>query len=163
MILKDKGVPEYCTPRFQSALIVRDYVVHLNAGAERIFYYDLRNDGNNIYYSEHNFGLVLNNGLPKPAICAFANMIKELDNCKWTGKVDMKNPNVFVYGYINRKGQKGYVCWATEMKRNTDPTDYTQTIKLDCENATVKDIYGNESSYKGGDLVLTEYPVYVIE
>ncbi|MBQ0105551.1 MAG: hypothetical protein KBT47_05905, partial [Armatimonadetes bacterium] len=59
----------------QSAYLVRMYIMHLTSGVDRIFYYDFRSDGWQKNNPEHNFGLVLNDGNPKPAVCAYANMI----------------------------------------------------------------------------------------
>ncbi len=143
----------------QPALIVRMYVMHLTSGVDRIFYYDLRNDGWEKNNPECNFGLVLNDGNPKPAICGYANMVHILDGGKMTGRLDMGADNIHVYGFTDRAGVKGIVAWTPEGE---------ETVNVDIEknSPVLIDLYGNETKLtpKGGKITLklTEYPVYVM-
>ncbi|MBQ7256932.1 MAG: hypothetical protein IJS60_04495 [Abditibacteriota bacterium] len=143
----------------QPALIVRMYVMHLTSGVDRIFYYDFRNDGYEKNNPECNFGLVLNDGNPKPAICGYANLVNILDGGKMTGRVDMGDENIHVYGFTDRDGREGVVAW-------TPTGEETVSVKTKSSNPVLIDIYGNETKLTPKDLSvtlkLTEYPVYVL-
>ncbi len=140
-----------CDPDTQADWIVRMCVLHLNEGVDRIFYYDLHNDGTSPYNQEHNFGLVYENLDPKPAGVAYANLINVCDNCKWTGRRTEFAPN-YVFGFVTRFGKKGLVCW------NKDSED---TIELAADRPVkIIGIMGDETRMvpAGGKITLRVSP-----
>ncbi|MBQ9358568.1 MAG: hypothetical protein IJT95_03410, partial [Abditibacteriota bacterium] len=146
-----------CDVNTQADWIVRMCVLHLNEGVDRIFYYDLHNDGTSPYNQEHNFGLVYENLDPKPAGVAYANLINICDNCKWTGRRTEYAPN-YVFGFVTRFGRKGLVCW------NKDSED---TIELAAERPVrIIDVMGEETGRvpAGGRITLrvSTSPVFVL-
>ncbi len=63
----------------QARCLVRMYAIALGTpGVERVFWYDLRDDGTSLGYNEHNFGIVHNQEFllaPKPAYAALAQLV----------------------------------------------------------------------------------------
>ncbi|MBQ0105512.1 MAG: hypothetical protein KBT47_05710, partial [Armatimonadetes bacterium] len=90
------AVSEY----IQSAQDVRTHFLYLSGGAERMFLYDLKNDGFNKNNCEHNFGLCDFFGNPKPAICAQAVLINQIEGAKLPGREDIGDEDNYVFGYI---------------------------------------------------------------
>lgn len=62
----------------QANLLHRVYLTYLQAGIEKIFWYDLHNDGALKGEREHNFGLMNNNWTPKKAYYTYQQMTKML-------------------------------------------------------------------------------------
>ena len=146
-----------CDLNTQADWLVRMCVLHLNEGVDRIFYYDLHNDGTSPFNQEHNFGLVFENLDPKPSGVAYANLINICDNCRWTGRRTEYAP-CYAYGFVTRFGKKGLVCWNK---------DSYGSIELAADRPVkIIDIMGGETTKLpvGGKLTLqvTTSPVYVI-
>lgn len=62
----------------QASLLCRNALTYLSLGIQKLFWYDLHNDGILIGEREHNFGLLYNDWCPKPAWFAYNRLIKEL-------------------------------------------------------------------------------------
>lgn len=71
------------TERQQAQYVARTYVSALASGAVRsIAWYDFREDGDDAFYNEHNFGLIRNNLTPKMgyrALAAVGNLLGTAD------------------------------------------------------------------------------------
>lgn len=164
---------------YQSALLVRMYVMHLSCGVERVFYYDFQNDktgpgeehnGWNRNYCEENFGIVFTDGSPKPSICAYANMVNQIEGSKLKGRNENFDNDIYVYNYVNRNGKKSCVCWTENgaWKDVSENSGQHKTINLPTKskNVNIIDLYGNIKTISSENdkitLYLTEYPVYVV-
>jgi hypothetical protein len=66
------------TPRQQAGLIVRSYIGALAAGVKNITWYNFRDDGNDLFFNEQNFGILTEDLRPKPAYRAYATMARML-------------------------------------------------------------------------------------
>ncbi len=69
----------------QARCLVRMMVIALTSGAHKVFWYDFKDDGHNLTYNEHNFGLVHHHdylSAPKPAYVAYAHLIAALNGRK---------------------------------------------------------------------------------
>ena len=162
------------TPDMQAAHLVRMYIMHLACGAERIIWYDFKDDGTDPGMAEQNFGLVKYDGSPKPSVCAFANLINVIEGGKILGREYFENP-AYVYKFIDRKGKNGIVCWAEpnpvihdykgKIISKTDFVKETE-IKTDKKSVKIMDMFGNLSDLRAKNgkikLFLTEYPVYIL-
>lgn len=65
----------------QARCLVRMMLIALAQGARMICWYDFKDDGLNLHYNEHNFGLVHHDEFawaPKPAYVAYAHLIRML-------------------------------------------------------------------------------------
>ncbi|MBQ7256066.1 MAG: hypothetical protein IJS60_00030 [Abditibacteriota bacterium] len=165
------------TEIMQAAQTVRIYVMHLNAGAERIFLYDLKNDGFNKNNAEHEFGITDFYGNPKPVICAYSVMVNLLEGCKWIGRESNENTGAYIYGYKNREGERCAVCWVPSTYfydggheggpiwtyQLTEGPAYLKTQK---EFVKEIDMFGNETYLKAEKgrvrVELSKYPKYII-
>lgn len=163
------------TPDIQAAALVRMYIQHLACGAERIIWYDFKDDGTDPGMAEQNFGLVKYDGSPKPSVCAYANLINIIEGGKDIYRdEDYKNP-AYVYRFADRYGKKSLVCWTEPMPVYPDyrgkiisKTDYSKEIDIKTNKTSVKsmDMFGNVSYIKANNgritVKLTEYPVYIL-
>ncbi|MBQ0105899.1 MAG: hypothetical protein KBT47_07700, partial [Armatimonadetes bacterium] len=163
------------TPDMQAAHLVRMYIMHLACGAERIIWYDFKDDGTDPGMAEENFGLVKYDGSPKPSLCAMANLISRIEGAK-NIKRDMNyREPCYVYKYTDRNGRQGCVCWAEPNPVIHDykgkiisKTDFSEDIEVETGKDTVKiaDMFGNVSSVRAKKgkikVSLSEYPVYVM-
>lgn len=94
------------TEAVQANLLQRVYLTYLAAGIQKIFWYDLHNDGTMKGEREHNFGLVHYDWTPKPAWHAYKAMTAALGN----------NP-----AFIKRiPGNDNNRVWALAFKRQED-------------------------------------------
>jgi len=161
-IMPKENQPMFYAPatiQEQAAYYVRMFFLHFTQGQKRIFPYDLKDDGTNPEYTEHNFGITYFNSNPKPAICAYANAINILDGAKWTGRIDMKDQLVNVFNFTNRNGVNSIGCWMQEGEKTiTYPTKSKSVILIDLYGNTTKITPKNNKI----TLKLTEFPIYII-
>ncbi len=69
------------TERDQALLLARCYLSAIASGVvQNISWYDFRNDGNDPFYFEYNFGVIRNDFSQKPALRACSNICKNLPN-----------------------------------------------------------------------------------
>ena len=155
---------------------------------EKVFWFKLEDSYINPNDCEANFGIIRTDGQPKPCACAFANYINLFEGAKFTGRVkdcyEIKNivipPKVDLtkelgyeeyhakdesenntprfYGFTDRKGVKGMICWIPLGACNVD-------INVPRETVRVVDLYGNTKTVKAtngkANLDLSVYPIYV--
>lgn len=122
--------------------LVRSMVLSLANGVEKIYWYDLINDGNDKSYNEHNFGLVRNKAdslgayTPKPSYTAYAVLTRQLADAVY--REDLSGEDAF-YHYLFKKGNEDIrVVWAVQ------PTPVAIRTQ---EPVTIVDFMGNEKTY----------------
>ncbi|MFD0714361.1 DNRLRE domain-containing protein [Paenibacillus sp. GCM10027626] len=102
----------------QADYLVRAYVIALANNVDRMFWYDLMNDGINPNDNENNFGLIRNKldalgaYTPKPAYVSYGVMTRQLTGAEYVSK-DNFGANIQSYVF-ERNGQKSRVMWALE-------------------------------------------------
>lgn len=111
--------PEGVDNNTQAAYLIRSYVVSIASGVEKVFWYDLMNDGTDKLYNEHNFGIVHFVGdemgayTPKQAYVALATMTRKLTGATLTGKQTSNG----LYRYTFNKDNKAtHVLWSIDKK-----------------------------------------------
>lgn len=75
------------------------------------FWYDLKNDGTDLSYNEHNFGLMYNDFTPKPSYTAaslFNSLISGMSFVNCT-----QSSNKYIAEYANGNGEHTYIAWKT--------------------------------------------------
>lgn len=120
------GWPTYQSQQFgisedvQADYIVRMHVVSIASGIEKIFWYDFMNDGLEVTYNEHNFGIIRNSDdplgsyAPKPAYASYSVMTRQLTGADYINKEDIGDG---IYSYVFRSGDTNTrVIWSTETK-----------------------------------------------
>ncbi|WP_169088077.1 Ig-like domain-containing protein [Paenibacillus sp. PL91] len=147
--LDPRGVDE----KTQAAYLIRTYVLGMAAGVEKIFWYDLMDDGTDKKYNEHNFGIIHNGGdplgayTPKPGYVALATVARQLTGASLTGQ-EIANG---IYRYKFKKDDKTiHVLWS-----GTD-TETNLTLKTK-GSLVVTDMMGRSSTYtpKDGEIYIT--------
>nr|WP_246362648.1 DNRLRE domain-containing protein [Paenibacillus alba] len=140
--------------------LVRGYVLSLANGVEKIYWYDLMNDGVNKSNNEDNFGLIRNKAdelgayTPKPAFTAYAVMIRQLSGASFN--TDLSAAGSY-YHYLFKKGSEDVrAAWAVQPR----PVAIgTQTP------IRIVDYMGNETVYtpvRGKvHLTLNSEPIYI--
>ena len=149
-----------CTEIEQAQNLVRMMVYQLYNGMEKIFWYDFQNDGWDPHNQEHNFGIILNNFLPKPAVVAYANLISRLRNTKWLGRYRIGGFCEAI-AFSQKDGSKPtLIIWK---KRGTKIRKIR--ILSGVKELTLTDIYGRSKRVKVKDKILTlkagPSPLYV--
>lgn len=159
--ITEKTGPVY-TPAslsFAAAYLVRAIVINLSCPIEKLFWFKFEDQFPSKDDCEGNFGICYIDGTPKPIACAFANLINILESCEYTGRWDMGNKDVWIYGFNHRNGKKGIVCWTPEGETQV-------TVDTQAKNVKIIDLYGNEKTVtpKDGKLLLSlsENPFYVL-
>ncbi len=144
----------------QTDYLVRAYVQALGAGAEKVFWYDLMNDGMQADYGENNFGLIRHQNdpkgqfSPKPAYAAYGAMTRELIGASFVER-EIYDADIYSYRF-DKDGRKLRVVWA-----NTPVQAAIQT------NAPIQitDIMGNTETFTPLNgkvyMTLTSEPVYI--
>ncbi|MEK0312261.1 CBM96 family carbohydrate-binding protein [Cohnella sp. 56] len=122
--------------------LVRAFVLSLANGIEKVYWYDLMNDGTNATYNEDNFGLVRNKNdklgvyTPKPSYTAFAVMIRQLSEAVFDKNLSAAGS---YYHYLfKQKGEDVRVVWATQPK---------SVVIRSQSPVRVVDFMGNETVY----------------
>ncbi|MBQ7256067.1 MAG: hypothetical protein IJS60_00035 [Abditibacteriota bacterium] len=143
----------------QAAQTVRCHFLYLSGGAEKIFLYDLKNDGFNKNNCEHEFGLTDYYGNPKPAMVAVSVLINQIEGALLTGREDGGDEDTYVFGYVKRDGKKCKACWSLKEKDIVLETGKDEILLMD--------LYGKESKIKSQNGKITVkgslYPVYLID
>jgi hypothetical protein len=140
---------------------VRMMTVQLAGGVQKIFWYDMRNDGWENFNPEHNFGLIRLNNLPKPAAVAYSNYVHHFRNGKWAGRMNLtSSKEAYVYTFVPTNGKPVKVAWVKTGSKNI-----SLPVKSQQKACTVTDIFGASRSVavKNGQLplTLTTSPLYI--
>lgn len=143
----------------QAKYIVRMFLTNYFYEIPLSIWYDWRNDGNNFLDKEHNFGILINNGKPKPAFFTFKNMSDQLNGLKLESKV--KKDDIYAMTFSGSNGNKTIVVWSAQKGRS-------YSVALDCASNSlpiVNDLYGSKLPYKCKnekvDLSLDDGPLYI--
>ncbi|MDO4858517.1 MAG: hypothetical protein Q4A17_11300 [Thermoguttaceae bacterium] len=147
----DSGTREEYSARMfvQSALEYRSI-----PEIERYFWYDLQNDGTDLNYNEHNFGILHNHTTgwqPKPVLAAMGTLARLLGDAEVTACRELWTENLRVWK-IARPDRTIYCAWTTEGE---------ETIRLPNEPTRVLGLYGNELPPE--TRTVTPQPVYFVE
>lgn len=97
--ITEMGWPTYiggATERAQAELLARTYLSAIASGAcQNISWYDFKNDGEDPFYNESNFGVLYSDMRPKPAYRALATVCNTFSNGPFRGRDDF-GPSVHV-------------------------------------------------------------------
>lgn len=119
---------------------------------EKVFWYDLKDDGLSRDYNEHNFGLIHHqsfNCAPKPAMVAVATFVRLTTGAAPQGLT--RRGNVWSVAYRHPDGAEVVLAWTTE---GTARTEWAGTVKQ------AFDLVGRALP-PSSSVALSEYPVYL--
>ncbi len=141
--------------RDQAIMLARSYLSALASGvAPNISWYNFRNDGDDPFYNEHNFGVLFRDMTPKPAYRAYATMTRALGHDP-AAEFD----DAFVDGVLALEMGGATVIWA--------PTgDYALDVGFEGEPPAVANLMGEAAAYQVTDQRMTlelqaGYPLFV--
>ncbi len=159
---KGTGCPFYSsnTEAEQADLLVRMMVVQLAAGMEKIFWYDFMNDGWEGNNPEHNFGLIRNDRLPKPAVAAYANLISRLRGVRGLDRYVIGG-GAEAYVFVGQKAEHPTLLgWVRRSEVKEEIPVFSEITQV-----TVTDIYGHGRKVAVDNhrlvLGLSSSPIYV--
>ncbi|ULL14880.1 hypothetical protein DVH26_10755 [Paenibacillus sp. H1-7] len=144
----------------QANYLVRYHVLALSIGVEKLFWYNMVNDGLRNDYNEDNFGILRNAAdplgafTPKPAYAAYAAMTRELTGWQFSAEEPLQS-GLKSYMFANG-GQNKRVVWslapASAVIRTNQPVEIT-------------DMMGNTRTFAptNGNIyvTLTGEPIYI--
>lgn len=96
----------------QSDYVVRAYHIMISQGISEVWYYNFHDDGPDINYTEHNYGLIDYFGTAKPAYYGYYNMYQQLRNTEFLGQLSgVSNPYYGCEYYDEQKNKHISVIW----------------------------------------------------
>ncbi|HWI56453.1 MAG TPA: glycosyl hydrolase, partial [Bacillota bacterium] len=121
---------------------------------EKVFWYDLKDDGLTRDYNEHNFGLIRHerfNCAPKPGMVALSAFIRLTGGAEFK---DLRRDNgLYLANYRRPDGSEVVLLWAEQGRR---------TVRIAGELGAVHDLMGNAvAAATAGVVEAGENPVYV--
>ncbi|MDR1283761.1 MAG: hypothetical protein LBK99_23530 [Opitutaceae bacterium] len=123
------------TEEEQAALIPRMYLSYLGtpeSGVEKIFTYDLHDDGQKRGEREHNFGLVRQDWSPKPAFHAYAGMTKALGTAPEFVR-RLSEGKTSAWALVFRRAEDGRLvlaAWSTDADERFEVTGADTTVMV---------------------------------
>jgi len=141
----------------QAANLVRAYLQSLALGFENIMWYDFRDDGRDILYSEHNFGILHHDLSLKPAYLALQTLTRTLDGLSFQESIFGNEGQV--RGLLFSDEKKNLLAlWSVKGVKDI-------ALKVGSTQVSVTDKYGNKGTVVCPEgtlnIRLTESPVYV--
>lgn len=165
--LTEIGVPSHTGStgvdvKTQADYLVRTFVGALAAGAEKVYWYDLMNDGINPASSEQNFGLVYHQNdergkhTPKPSYAAMGVLTRQLTG--FTFAADESEGDALRQYKFAGSGNEIRVLWSVGSTRSA--------FIPSAAPVAVVDLMGNERVIQPDNgkvyLTLTDEPIYVM-
>jgi len=107
----DKG--DGVTPEVQAKFMARSILIlATDPQVKGVWIYELRDGGINPGDPEHHFGLINNDGTPKPAFWVMKDLKKVLDESKSTERMPVKAADSLVMMRMpNKEGGTRWLCW----------------------------------------------------
>ncbi|MBD3942085.1 Ig-like domain-containing protein [Microbacterium sp. NEAU-LLC] len=145
----------------QAKYLARGSVLLQAAGVDKMFVYDLLEDGTDAANREHRFGLLRNGGdgltslAPKQGYVAYAVLTRMLDGLAYVGPGDVET-GAYAYEYADAAATATWVLWSSTPK----------TVHVaSTSDVIVTDLFGASTTYTPEDgaveLTLGAQPVYV--
>lgn len=126
--------------REQATLLARSYVSALGSGVvENISWYDFKDDGDDPFYNEHNFGVLRRDLTPKPAYRALATVCRQLNGCLPEGEPRMDD-DLVVFRFRRKDGRRIVAAW-------TRRQDMLVRAKRGEKNVAVVNLMGEPRSF----------------
>lgn len=127
------------TEREQAVFGIKEYVISQAKDlCDRIYWYDIQNDGTDVKDIESNFGLIEattaeDPNVAKPSYVAFAALNKLLGNAEY--KECIENDNIRAYRFTDAYGEDILVLWSEQAD--------VVTLDLGTDSIEIMDIYSN--------------------
>lgn len=145
--------------------MIKVHVLALQAGIEKIFWYNYRDNGNRREYAEDHFGLRDYQGFPKPVYAAYYNLRTRLEN-KSRGATRQVQGNVRVSEF-NGATEDVLVAWiyTQNSSTNTCRTVAWSELREGLSKGGIKavvNLVGTPVAAAADGLCVTDQPVFVV-
>lgn len=148
-------VTEGVSSEDQASYLLQSYLIALSMpNIEKIFWYDLRDDGTNQYNREENFGLLKKDFSPKISFSAYEAMTKFLGNSLYV-KTEHNNDGVWMM-YFKRGKQKIKIVWKN---------GFAEKMLMEIDDQTkIYDYLGNQYLFSDElqQIEISKKPYYII-
>ena len=158
------------TSEYQSAIygVQAHVLTKINNVVDKLFWYDLQNDGTDAGYTEDNFGLIraasdeVVPGAAKKNYIAYSALTSKLLGMEYKESYNELDQAVKIYRFrpeaSSARTHNTLVLWTTGADKNV-------ALDLGCETVDVSDMYGNKTAMRTVDgklnLTLSEAPMYI--
>ena len=135
----------------QAAMIVRTYILGIASGVvQKTFWYNFRNDGHDVNYNEHNFGIIRQDHSQKPACVAFRTMTQALEGKELIRPL---SEGKGVYAYLfEGKGGRVIAAWASSG---------TAKLVLSGAGESVTNLIGERKALRQAAIEVSGNPVFI--
>jgi hypothetical protein len=139
----------------QAAMIARTYMQAMASGVvQKVFWYNFRNDGIDMSYNEHNFGIIRRDQSVKPAVIAFRTMTQHLEGKRFVKALNAGD-GTYVYAF-DGKGSRTLAAWcALGTARLTISGKATMVADLMSQRVAP------QTTPSGFQVPISEYPVFI--
>lgn len=139
----------------QAAMIARTYMQAIASGVvQKVSWYNFRNDGLDMSYNEHNFGIIRRDQSPKPACIAFRTMTRQLEGKRFVKAMDAGS-GVCTYMFEGQ-GTRTLAAWCTS---GTARLSISENAKM------ATDLIGEPVTLTAGPrhviVPISEYPIFI--
>lgn len=134
----------------QAEYLVKSYMISAAVGIKRSAVYDFRDDGTDLSYTEHNFGIVHDDFTAKPALIAMRQMNEATAGSQFAFQLDLA-PGAQGYLWL-KNNMPVLVAWSTQGE---------QTVDFGAETVAAADIYGNPLVSDSHQVSLGAKPAYI--
>ncbi len=163
--INERGSSEY----YAAVYGVKAYILSsINNMVDKIFSYDLQDDGTDVNYTEHNFGMIKTwsgvtvPGAAKKGYVAYSAMTSKLLGLKYSESYNHLDQSIKIYRFTpedsNTTVLDKLVLWTTGAEK-------TVALNLGCASVEVSDMYGNNKTVYAVDgkvnVSISEAPVYI--
>lgn len=146
-------VYENCTEEQQAKLLPRSYLVMLNAGVEKIFWYNFRSNENEPYNRECHFGIVRRDLADKPAFAAYKTMTEHYPAGSTPPELEEKPP-FYHASWTKPDGDRVHALWQLRNSRE---------MKLDLKGKvkSIRNHLGETVPVRDGVLTVSDGITYI--
>lgn len=145
----DTGGPRSVSHRVHPAYTVRNVLMMLGAGVDKVMIFRDAGDGNSLYAAS---GMLTSQNQPRAAFFSLATLIRQMTGSGPVVKIPHENPDVWQYAWI-RDGKPTLVAWSVTE---------SGTLGMELGRATMTDTFGYDQTVnQTRDLQLGAMPIYL--
>ncbi|OGV41635.1 MAG: hypothetical protein A2X48_13535 [Lentisphaerae bacterium GWF2_49_21] len=124
-LLKDKGAvivstlnPFFVSEEMQSKYLPRTYLIALQAGVEKVFWYELRAAENDWGYNEDNFGILHKDLSAKPSFISFKALVKARPAGSVNTSTEWRKEGICMMSWKRPDGLAGWAIWTQTAEKD---------------------------------------------
>ncbi|OGV67131.1 MAG: hypothetical protein A2283_18285 [Lentisphaerae bacterium RIFOXYA12_FULL_48_11] len=114
IVMTNQQIGNNVTPERQAIILPRAYLVSLQAGIKRIFWYEFQATEHDLFYNEDHFGIVHRDLSPKPAYVAMQALTRARPAGSMMAEGDWRADGIYHPCWKRPDGQTAYALWVSE-------------------------------------------------